>query len=574
MKRNPSVRPTKICAAILFLSIFFQNCGSEFSTIQWNSSSSSVFSSELQSVGITCRDPSVFSPTDSRRLSRLEIISSLKQLLGSSFYSSIESTVMILNDDSIKKDPRSFNATFDSNQLEAIDRISRQTGALVLNSDDNLKNIAGDCSLISPTANTCVSQFISNFGKRVFRRPLTAEDANFFNSIYSSSGSGRVGIAAVVSALLISPEFLYHLEVGQPGGSDKQFVLTDYELAARISFLLTDGPADPELIKKADDGSLRDPQILSAQVDRLLTSLAGREKVHRFFSYWLLLDNFQGLPTATTYLDGLDPTGLTAEMSRELNAFIDYIVYDKRGSYQDLLTSRKSFAQTPALASIYGHTAVSGKDMADTDQAHMGILLRSPVIANGSNQTHPILRGVFMLRRILCSEIPSPSASDLVERISAGFIPDPLHDNTATETIKQTSSVSCMACHSQINPLGTALEGFDNLGRARTKDKMFDSMGSFIAEHPIQINSTVNVGRAPATVTSAPEMMTAVAGGITGPSCFTRQIYRFYNMQREKESDGCALSTGYIALQNPNGSIYEAIKESVINAYTNKKRIQ
>jgi hypothetical protein len=565
-------------AAVLVLPLFFQNCGIAFESmdnLDFNSTFSR-YSSDLKSVGITCQNPALIVPSDSRRLSRLELINTMKALFGEALYLKVEPTVLSLANDEIQKDPRNFPLSFDTNQLEILDRVSRQMAILVTGNDETLKSIAGTCSVAATVTEDCVKTFINGFVKRGFRRPLTAEDVSFFQGLYKAAGAGKAGLGAVVTGVLISPEFLYHVEVGTPGaGSDIEFTLTDHEVASRVSYLLTDGPPDASLMAKADDGTLRENAVLSAEVDRLLTSAMGRDKVHRFFGYWLMLENFQGIPSSTNYLAGVDPNGLTTEMSRELYAFIDYVIFDQRGSYSDLLTSRKSFARTSALASIYGHQPVTGTAIANTDGSRMGLLLRSPVLANGTNQTHPILRGVFMLRRILCNDIPSPSPADLIERISANFVPDPLHDSTAVTTAKQTSSQSCMACHSSINPLGFALEGFDNLGRSRTNDRIFAADGTFIAEHPVQTSGPIYLGRSPASqITSAPELMSGLAGTVLGPACFTRQMHRFYKMQRETSDDGCVLSMGYGALQDPGGSIYAAIKASIVNAYTDKKRVQ
>lgn len=567
-----------VFSGVLVLPMFFQNCGVAFNTLDTVDLNSSFarYASELKSVGITCQNPSLVSPTDSRRLSRIELVNSLKNLVGGALYAKVEPSVMSLTNDDIQRDPRNFPTSFDSNQLETIDRVSRQLGIYVSSNDEDLRTLAGDCGLASPVSDACINSFISSFGRRAFRRPLTAEDVNFFKGIYSAAGAGKAGISAVVSAAVIAPEFLYHIEVGTPGvGTNTQFTITNHELASRVSYMLTDGPPDAELAAKADDGTIRDSVVLSAQVDRLLTGAMGRNKVHRFFSYWLMLETFQGIPTNGNYLAGINTSGLTAEMTRELHQFIDYIVYEKRGSYVDLLTSRKSFAQSQALASIYGHAPVANGQMADMAPTHMGLLLRSPVLANPTNQTHPILRGVFMHRRILCNDIASPSPADLVERTSAMFVPDPVRDSTAIQTAKQTASNTCMACHSQINPMGFALEGYDNLGRARTTDKIFDTNGNFIAEHPVRISGAVYLGRSPASqITSGPELVSGIAGGATGPACFTKQMHRFYKMQREVASDGCVLATGFSALQDPGGSIYSAIKNSIVNAYTDKKRIQ
>ena len=326
----------------------------------------------------------------------------------------------------------------------------------------------------------------------------------------------------------------------------------------------------------ADDKTLRDPGVLGAQVDRLLASDAGRAKVRSFVSYWLTLDKFQGLPMAPDFLGSVDTKGLPAEMMRELGAYVEYITYDKRGSYTDLLTSRRSFAETPALAKIYGHDLpASPKSEVTGDAAHMGLLLRGPILADSSSATHPIVRGAFMLRRIVCNDIPSPTTSDLASRDAAHFTPDPLMFSTGEMTAQRTAAPGCMRCHSQINPFGFSLEGFDNLGRTRTTETMFDALNKKVAEHPVSTSATLVLSPTEtAAITSGPEMVQALTKSVAAPLCFTRHVYRYYRMQRETKVDECQLADMFGAMQNPNGSILQNIKTSIINVSLNQRRIQ
>lgn len=561
------------------ISVAFQNCApTDAFQLADLPSTSNAFSggSTLdisQSIGMTCTNPNAITPTDSRRLSRLELINTYKSVFGNEIYALVEQTLMTLPNDDVKRDPKTFPAQYDQTQLELLDRASQLLANAVAVNSTHLRRVGGDCAAAATITADCVSNFITNFGKKMFRRPLKDEDKAFFQKIYADSGSGAVGIGSVVTAMALSPEFLFHIEIGNAdSGADSIYMLSNYEIANRISYMLTDSPPDAELIGKVDNNTIREATVLSQQVERLLTSEAGKSKLRRFVHYWLLLDDF-GLPNAANYLEGVNTSGLKDEMTREMMAFIDHIVFTKRGSYKDLLTSRLSFTQNAALNSIYGVSTENGQAL--NDEAHKGILLRSPVLANPTNnQTHPILRGTFTLRRILCSDIPSPTAADLADRINSPYMPNPLLDSTAVMTAKQTSEASCMTCHTAINPIGFAFEDYDNLGRKRTIDKIFDAQGNFIAKHDVKIDSRVNLISKTVQVSSGQQLVEEIANTAVGPACMTRHLFRFYQVRKEASTDSCAMSGTYQALSNPNGSILEGIKSTIMNTYTIQKRIQ
>lgn len=528
-------------------------------------------------AGLTCGDASYVRPSEIRRLNHRELSNTYLAAFGPKITAAIADSVALLgSDDEIRHDPRDLKPSFEVTQLEAIDRISRRLAGLVAATDEDLTAVAGACAVATPPGAACVEAFVSRLGKQLFRRPLAPEETKMFGTVFAAAATSREGFGDVVASMVLAPDFLYHVELGagQPG-SDTQFALTNHEIAARLAYETTDGPPDAPLTAAADDGSLRDPAVLGAQADRLLASALGRAKVRRFVGYWLLLDRFQGLPTSAAYLDGIDPTGLPAEMRRELDAFVDHIVYEQHGSFADLLTSRRSFAQAPALAKIHGHPVPSSAtDEMSSDAAHAGLLLRGPLLADSSNRTHPILRGAFMLRRVVCTEIGSPTEIDLADRDAAKFVPDPVKHSTAQMMVQQTAPATCSGCHAKINPFGIVLEGFDNLGRARGSETMFDSTGAIVATHPVVTSATLPLS-ADETVTAAnaPEMMTALAKSVAAPLCFTRHAYRYYRMQREAPEDGCQLSSMFHAMQEPKGSILQNIKASLVNVSLDQRRI-
>jgi hypothetical protein len=302
-------------------------------------------------------------------------------------------------------------------------------------------------------------------------------------------------------------------------------------------------------------------------VDRLLASPRAKAKMKGFFSFWLDLRRVTALPSAGPFLAGLDTNGLLDQMSAELDRFVDHVVFTDKGGYRELLTSRHSFATSSRLAALYGHAPPSPATApAELPEHRRGILLRGPVLASGDDNTHPILRGVFFRRRVLCDPLANPSPADLVERDVEMIDADPRKLSTAAYTAARTDPASCMVCHAQINPLGFALEAFDSVGRFRTQEVVFDPRtGARVAAHalPGRVAPALSPGDA-STVDGPAALVQAIADGGKGAACFVRQMHRYFHLRGETAEDACLLRGALEAMEG-GGGIAAAMRASVLN---------
>ena len=84
-----------------------------------------------------------------------------------------------------------------------------------------------------------------------------------------------------------------------------------------------------------------------------------------------------------------------------------------------------------------------------------------------SNLTNPVLRGIFILNKLMCKNIELPT----------GFTPmppDPYSGKTARERLsKHSASALCASCHQFIDPLGLPFENYD-AGRALPRQRAVD----------------------------------------------------------------------------------------------------
>src|SRR2546430_6211011 len=95
-------------------------------------------------------------------------------------------------------------------------------------------------------------QFVQQFGRRAYRRPLEAPEAAKLDQLFEMGRTGdnfANGVRLVVQAMLQSPKFLYLVEGPGP--------LTQHQVAARLSYFLWNAPPDAVLSAAADGGQLR-----------------------------------------------------------------------------------------------------------------------------------------------------------------------------------------------------------------------------------------------------------------------------------------------------------------------------
>jgi hypothetical protein len=203
-----------------------------------------------------------------------------------------------------------------------------------------------------------------------------------------------------------------------------------------------------------------------------------------------------------------------------------------------------------------------------------GLLMRSPVIANDGNETHPILRGVKFRNRFLCETFGLPSG---INTSDPTFFSDTAraHYSTRERTTGITAGTTCMGCHSSINPVGFAFENFDSLGRLRPVETAFSSSGAVITRYPIKTNSpAVNFGGRTVAIQDGAGMIDSLMQENALAGCFVRQVSRFYRIQNENGDDGCLFNSIYEnGIANPQTSVLEAFRQQFLDPSILKRRM-
>lgn len=307
-----------------------------------------------------------------------------------------------------------------------------------------------------------ITSVVNTVGPRILRRPLSDTEAERFTSLADEALNAgepiQVAVRAPVKAMLSSPMFLYH--AGDPGRLD------DFALATRLSYFLWKTCPDEDLFDLAAAGRLSEPEVLTAQVDRLLDDDRSNRFVGDFLDQWIDLKKID----ATTPDDQLYPEYddlLREAMLAESRLFFGELVRENL-SAANLIDSGFTFLNR-RLAEHYGIDAVEGEAMRrvklPADHVRGGLMTQASVLkvtANGTTTT-PVKRGNFVLASLLGTP-PNPPPP------SVGSIePDTRGATTIRELLdKHRNTEACAACHREIDPPGFALESFDPIGQHRT----------------------------------------------------------------------------------------------------------
>jgi len=414
------------------------------------------------------------------------------------------------------------------------------------------------CNTTTTGEDACATMFARSFGRRAFRRALTAADEQFLMSAYNAGktgGSYAEGIEVMIRAALQSPHFLYRLETTPPAVASAKLVpLNQYELATRLSFLLWSVGPDDALLDLAAKNGLAAKADVAAKARDMLKDPRAKVALTDFYNQWIGTNRLDTLSKSTTLFPSYSASVRDA-MARELPAFVDHVLWSGDHKLETLLTSPLAFVSGP-LAQTYGVTAPANStttaQMVTTPaaQGRSGILTQAGFLAVQAHpdQTSPVLRGKFVRTNLMCQPPPPPP-------VDADITPPAATDGaTARERFSGhlTAGTSCNNCHQLMDPIGFAFENFDAVGQYRTSEggKTIDVSGAINAP----MDSTLA-----GTFTGVRELATKLAASDQVRDCVATQWFRFSSGRFEEAADGCSLSTLQDAFGASGGDLVEMV---------------
>ena len=427
--------------------------------------------------------------------------------------------------------PYNENAQVGTTTVQAYQRAADEVAALVT----TLPTCSGAANA------TCVEQYLRSTLPRAWRRPPSDAEISGLIAIFNSAatdGQARQ-LQLTWEAALLHPAFLYRSEIGTNAATATGKVqLTPFELASALSFAAFNSSPDPELWAKAQDGTLTQPEVLTAQVARLIALPQVRANLMKKVSYYL---DFEALPfTSKDKTEFPEFSSLQGTLYQSSQLFLNDIVWS--GHFADLFTSRRIYANQ-AMAKAFGLPDVSGTELqpiTTTGAAYSAGLLTQPALLAASNKNaigdDVVHRGLWIHDNLLCAPAlpPPPGNATAVAAMITG---------SSREQALTRDTTCGRACHGQFDAFGLVTLSYDGIGRYRTTDPTTTPPGG-----PIDTSATVAGGilegsDMPVTLKDVNDLAQLFIQGRQVSDCTTERLAT-YTLDHSPENEGsCELQT-------------------------------
>ncbi|MFM2126401.1 MAG: hypothetical protein RL328_2852, partial [Acidobacteriota bacterium] len=347
------------------------------------------------------------------------------------------------------------------------------------------------CKPAAPAQETaCATQIVNTLARRAYRRPVTTRDTEVLMSFYqrgrNDGGTFDSGIEMALRRVLSDPDFIFRREA-EPAAvvAGKPYRVSDLELASRLSFFLWSSVPDDELLKVAEQGRLKQPLVLEAQVKRMLKDPRSASLVDNFAGQWL---SIRALATQVP-VAGLFPNfddNLRNAMRKEMEMFVAYMIQNDR-PVTEMLDANYTFvnerlAKHYSIPNVYGSYFRKVELPAELDYRRgllgKGLLM---TISSQPGRTSPVQRGKTVMQTFLGVEPPAPPPNVEVNLQSGG------DDRAGIPTMREQMEMHrknepCASCHKIMDPIGFSLENFDATGAWRDLDgtKPVDAKGTLV----------------------------------------------------------------------------------------------
>ena len=334
------------------------------------------------------------------------------------------------------------------------------------------------------TGTACVDRIVTTFAHHAYRRPATKPEIAELMAIHEKAKkagyTAKQSLQFAIADALVKPQFLFRMERDPAPGTTAR--ISDIELASRLSYFIWSSAPDDELLRLAETNKLHTPEVLDAQVKRLITDSRSAA----------LADNFAGQWLQTRSLDAMKPDAkkfpewgpeLREAMRTETRMFFQAVMQDNR-PIADFIDGKYTFLNQ-TLAKFYGIDGIAGTEfrrveLTDAQAAQRsGVFTQASVLTVSSypTRTSVVLRGKYLLETVLNAPPPPPPPD--VPRLNEDTVG--VAKSLRQQMEAHRADALCASCHSKMDVLGFGLENYDAIGRWRTTDGKFpiDSTGAF-----------------------------------------------------------------------------------------------
>ena len=371
---------------------------------------------------------------------------------------------------------------------------------------------------VDTAGDACATAILTSFARKAWRRPATADEVNGLLATITIAKSvnetATEGLKNALAAVLLSPFFIFKLELDPDPAATAPRQLNGHELATRLSYALWSSMPDDALAADADAGKLGTDREVAAQVDRMLGDPRSKALLDTFAAEWMSSKELEGHIVEPEDFPKFTPA-LAKSMKGEVSKFFDEFLRSQR-PLAELLSARFTYVDD-ALAAHYGiaRPGGAGADFVKVDTTNSpraGLLTMGALLTTTSypNRSSPVRRGEFVIRRLLCADVPPPPPN--VPALEDAAAADGLTLRQRTELHRKDPA--CSACHNLMDPIGFGLESYDAIGTYRTTDGAtpIDASGQLLDGTPF---------------TGGVELANVLAKDARFPACVTNKFMTF-----------------------------------------------
>jgi hypothetical protein len=381
-------------------------------------------------------------------------------------------------------------------------------------------------------------QFVRQFGRRAFRRPLTDQETQLYVGLFRRE-SGRTGerlggSQVVIEAMLQSPHFLFRSERG-PGGPYEP-----YEVASRLSYFLWDTMPDDEMLRAAERGEFSTTEQIEVRARRMLADPRAKSSLDEFLAQWLRFDSVLSA-TRDRRRFGEFNTVLAGAMVEETRRLFQHLVWNNH-NFMEFFTAGYTFVNSD-LARLYGLPEPAEEYAQVSYPGNSG---RSGVLGHGSflvvtsnpSETSPTSRGLFVRSQFLGHEVPAPPPGVNTS------LPELTTDDPRTNRQRlavHLNSESCASCHRLIDPIGLGFEQYNPIGAF--EEKMVVRSGGGRREGAARtvelvVDTSAHIQGIENSEFSTPkELGRILANNQSCQKCIVKQVFRYAFGRLETQSD-------------------------------------
>jgi hypothetical protein len=366
----------------------------------------------------------------------------------------------------------------------------------------------------------CTAQFVRLHGRKLFRRAVSESKVRDYVALADKVGAGPggyyAGLQLTLTAMLVSPDFLFRMETveGDPARKGARR-LDGYSKAQRLSYLLWNTAPDEALLKAAESGALHTPAGLRVEVERMMASPRLETGVRAFFSDWMQLDLFDVVTKDAAIYPKYSQAVAKSAREQTLRTVVDLLLVRKQ-DYRDIFTTRQTFMDR-SLSAIYQAPFTFEQEWApytfDEKSDRAGVLTQVTFLALHSHpgRSSPTKRGIALYEIFMCD--PTPNAPANVDFSIVNDLDNPEFKTSRARLLAHATDEACSGCHKKSDSIGLTLERFDSVGQPRT------------TENGAPIDTSAEFGDK--QVANAGELMKLLRNDPEAPRCLVRTLFNY-----------------------------------------------